>query len=189
MLLASDVILAGFALSVEGVELLFEPLIRRLAGIDGAAGLLAADEISRAPRELTYATNHEPPLLPRPSAQSTNSSPVAAYASDASTHCDWTPARPPSKSDLPRSGVAVAVARPFRQPEESRPGPLGAGNVARDLGQRSVGLALEFEADVGDADRVGSPMPFANEARAGFDLGSWRRRNRSARFELRGQGH
>src|SRR5208337_2076978 len=25
--------------------------------------------------------------------------------------------------------------------------------------------------------------------RAGFDLGPWRRRNRSARFELRGQGH
>jgi hypothetical protein len=61
--------------------------------------------------------------------------------------------------------------RPFRQPEESGSGPLGAGYVARDLGQRTVGLALELEA-VGDkADRVGSPMPFANETRAGFILG------------------
>jgi len=65
---------------------------------------------------------------------------------------------------------------------------LSAGNVKCDLGQRTVGLTLELEADVGDADRVGSPMPFANEARAGFDLGPWRRRNRSARFELRGEG-
>src|SRR5271157_2799848 len=85
--------------------------------------------------------------------------------------------------------LAGRSRRPFRQPEESRPGPLGAGNVARDLGQGSVELTLELEAVLGDADRVGSPMPFSNETRAGFDLGPWRRRNRSARFELRGQGH
>ncbi len=41
--------------------------------------------------------------------------------------------------------------------------------------QRTVGLALELEAVIGNADHVGSPMPFANEARAGFDLGPWRR--------------
>ena len=38
---------------------------------------------------------------------------------------------------------------------------MGAGNVERDLGQRTVGLALELEAVIGNADRVGSPMPFA----------------------------
>ena len=68
-------------------------------------------------------------------------------------------------------GRRCCSRRPFRHPEESGPGPLGAANVARDLGQRSVGLALELEAVVGDADSVGSPVPFANEARAGFDLG------------------
>ena len=41
--------------------------------------------------------------------------------------------------------------------------------------QRTVGLALELEAVIGNADHVGSPMQFANEARAGFDLGPWRR--------------
>ena len=58
-------------------------------------------------------------------------------------------------------GRRCCSRRPLRQPKESGPGPLGAGNVARDLGQRSVGLALEREAVVGYADRVGSPMPFA----------------------------
>jgi len=59
------------------------------------------------------------------------------------------------------SGVAVAVADVFVSPK----------NVARDLGQRPIGLALKLEAIVGDADRVGSPVPFPNEARAGFDPG------------------
>ena len=66
---------------------------------------------------------------------------------------------------------------------------MGAGNVARDPGQRTVGLALELKAVVDDADRMGSPMPFANEARAGFDLWPRRRRDPPARFEFRGQGH
>ncbi len=79
--------------------------------------------------------------------------------------------------------------RGLRQPEESGSGPLGAGNVVRDPGQRPIGLALKLEAIVGDANRVGSPAPFPNEARAGFDPGPWRRRNPSAGFELRGQGH
>ena len=65
------------------------------------------------------------------------------------------------------SGVACCSRRPVRQPEESGSGPLGAGNVERDLGQRTVGLALELEAVIGNADRVGSPMPFAWLVRSG----------------------
>ncbi len=93
---------------------------------------------------------------------------------------------------LNASGLAVAVIEGVG---------VDLGAEARGDGSRSgrdrpggvpvgrLDLALELEADVGNTDRVGSPMPFANESRAGFDLGPWRRRNRSARFELRGQGH
>src|SRR5271165_243477 len=53
MPLTSNERLAGFALRVEGVELLFEPFFRGFAGVDGAADLPTADEIrGRLPSRL-----------------------------------------------------------------------------------------------------------------------------------------
>jgi len=152
VLLARDVGLAGFTLRIERIEFLLEALLRRLAGVDGAA-----DPGARWGIVLTGGSGIC----------------VLRYR---------------LRADQGIVGRRSCRRCPFRQPEEAGPGPLGAGNVACDPGQRTVGLALELEAVVDDADRVGSPMPFANEARAGFELWPRRRRDPPARFEFRGQG-
>src|SRR5208283_3883605 len=62
--LASDIRLAGFALRVEGVELLLEPFLRGFAGVDGAADLLTADGIGgRLPSRLARQTTSLPTRL------------------------------------------------------------------------------------------------------------------------------
>src|ERR1700693_3820850 len=71
--------------------------------------------------------------------------------------------------------AARGAPRPLRQAEESRPGPFGSGNFEGDLGQRPIGLALELETLVDSGNRVVSAMPFADQARAGFNLGSGER--------------
>ena len=50
MPLTSNERLAGLALRVEGVELLFEPFFRGLAGVDGAADLLPPTRFEDASR-------------------------------------------------------------------------------------------------------------------------------------------
>src|SRR5208337_4801061 len=56
--------LAGFALRVEGVELLFEPFFRGLAGVDGAANPPTADEIrGRLPTRLARQATSRPSRL------------------------------------------------------------------------------------------------------------------------------
>src|SRR5208337_3045440 len=62
--LASEIRLAGFALRVEGVELLLEPFLRGFAGVDGAADLLTADGIGgRLPSRLARQTTSLPTRL------------------------------------------------------------------------------------------------------------------------------
>jgi hypothetical protein len=52
MLLTSNERLAGLALGVEGVELLFEPFFRGFAGVDGAADFLGDGKSSVLDREM-----------------------------------------------------------------------------------------------------------------------------------------
>src|SRR5208283_6079350 len=64
MLLTSNERLAGLALRVEGVELLFEPFFRGFAGVDGAADLPTAGEIrGRLPSRLAQQTTSLPTRL------------------------------------------------------------------------------------------------------------------------------
>src|SRR5271165_6922294 len=64
MPLTSNERLAGFALRVEGVELLFEPFLRRFAGIDGAADPPTADgNRGRVPSRLARRTTSRPSRL------------------------------------------------------------------------------------------------------------------------------
>jgi hypothetical protein len=66
VLLARDVRLGGLALGVEGVELLLEPLLGALPGVDGAAhdprGLRIAIPALRAARR----AHEQPPRRPKP---------------------------------------------------------------------------------------------------------------------------
>jgi hypothetical protein len=55
------------------------------------------------------------------------------------------------------------------QPEEPRPGPVRAGDLARDGGERPPGLALPDEAGLGDIDDVGHAVPFADQPAAGLE--------------------
>src|SRR5687767_2431541 len=86
----------------------------------------------------------------------------------------------------------ISRSRSLLQPEESRPGPAGAGNLAGHLAQGRIGVAPVHEGPLRCcSDLVGLPLPFAQEPGARFDpvldpdaRMRWLRRSRTEAREL-----
>ena len=66
---------------------------------------------------------------------------------------------------------------------------MGSCNVARDFRQGSIGLSFELEAGIGDANRMGSTMPFPHKACAWLDPWSRLGCDPPVSFEFVRQGH
>ena len=61
--------------------------------------------------------------------------------------------------------VASAIGAFSIEAKESWPGPMCAGDLARDDRERPVALTAPFDAIGEDNDSVRDPMPFAHETR------------------------
>ena len=69
--------------------------------------------------------------------------------------------------------VASAIGVFSIEAKEPWPGPMCAGDLARDDRERSVALTAPFDAIGEDNDRVRDPMPFAHETRPRLERRSW----------------